>query len=481
MKLLEATAPPGSLAWLVLHEVRLTFRAGRRRGFAKWVRIVLLGAFLVGGILAAWRLRATPLTPHPEWLVIGSATLLVLLTFMTTQALMAALRTLFERSDLDLLLSSPLPEGRVLAAKMLGLAAGVAVTYFLLLLPLATPVAIWGHPRLLALVPVLAALAMVSASLGLMLAVLLVRRIGARAAKALGQVVAAGLGGSIYLISQLAGHNRPGHGRIMGIANWLREGGWGVRGWSAAPAHALFGDVVPLAGLLLVSGTLFAFTSWLFRTRFLAGYQSGGETARPARATGRGPAFEGGLLRIVLAKEIRLLLREPDIMFMMLLRCIYLFPLLLIGSRGGPASVALAASSLSAVGVIAGGQLCGSVAWLTISAEDAPDLLAVSPVASTELKRIKLLAAMIMVSPIALLFPGLIVWRGHPAAAAITFAGTIVAGAGAGMVELLLGKPAKRAAMARRRQGSLLTSLVGLFLALVVAAMTAVAVFFVQR
>src|SRR4051794_5250582 len=104
----DAVRPqPGTLLWLVAHEVRIAFRSGRR-GFAKWIRIVLLLGFLLLGIYLAARLRNVPLTPRPAWLVMGNAGLLVVLTFMTTQSLMNALRTLFEKSDLDLLLSSPI-------------------------------------------------------------------------------------------------------------------------------------------------------------------------------------------------------------------------------------------------------------------------------------------------------------------------------------------------------------------------------------
>jgi ABC-2 type transport system permease protein len=467
------------LLWLILHEVRLTFRNGRRTGFAKWVRIVLLLAFLLLGVAVAVALWGRPLRPKPSWLLTGNAALLVALTFMTTQSLMTALRTLFEKHDFDLLLSSPLSEGRVLAAKLLGIAASAAATYFLLILPLAMPVAVFGHPRLLALVPMVAALAMLSASIGLALAVLLVRRIGARGARAVGQVVAAGLGGIIYLVSQLSGHNQPGHGRVAGMANWLGAHGWGVSGWSAVPARGLFGEIGPLLSLVAISTALFALTSWLFRTHFLASIQSASDRGGRAAAGRRGPAFRSGLMRTVVAKEARLLVREPEILFMVLLRLIYLFPLVLIGTRHGAASAALAVPSLAAVGVIAAGQLCGSVSWLTISAEDAPDLLAVAPVEPGRLKRMKLAAALLIVAPVAAIVPIVIAVRGAPLGAIVAFAGTLAAGAGAGWIELLLGKPAKRSALARRRQGSLLTSLLGIFFSLIVAAMTALVVYFV--
>jgi ABC-2 type transport system permease protein len=170
-------------------------------------------------------------------------------------------------------------------------------------------------------------------------------------------------------------------------------------------------------------------------------------------------------------------MREPEILFTVLLRLIYLFPLVLVGSRHG-AGPAVTIPALAAVGVIAAGQLCGSVSWLTISAEDAPDLLAVSPVDPWRLKRMKLAAALILVAPVAAIMPAVIAFRGAPLGALIAFAGTVVAGAGAGWVELLLGKPAKRSGFNRRRQGSFLTSLLGVFLSLIIAAATAAAVYF---
>lgn len=467
---------PGSLLWLVLHEVRLTFRSGRK-GFGRWIRLALLVCFFLLGLYVAYRLRETPLAPNSRWLITGNAALLVALTFMITQSLMNALRTLFEKTDLDLLLSSPLPEGRVLAAKMLGIAASAATTYCLLLLPLALPVALVGHPRLFAVVPVIAALAMLSATFGVALAMLLVRFVGARGARSIGQIVAAAMGGAIYLVSQLSGHNRPGSGRITFMANWLHAHGWGVSGWTSLPARGLFGEIGPLVLLVAVSGLLFALTSWLFRTRFLASVQSAGDRSSRRSAAGRGPAFRGGLAAAVIAKEVRLLLREPEILFLVLLRLIYLFPILLIaGKHSGGAF--LATPALAAVGVVAAGQLCGSISWLTISAEDAPDLLAVSPIDPGRLKRMKLLAALAVVAPVAAIVPVIILFRGGLLAALVTYVGTFVAGTGAGGIELLLGKPGKRSDY-RRRQGSMLTSLLGLLLSMIAAGFTAVAVYFV--
>jgi ABC-2 type transport system permease protein len=260
----------------------------------------------------------------------------------------------------------------------------------------------------------------------------------------------------------------------------MRESGWGVSGWSAAPARALFGQALPLLGTALFALLLFALTSLLFSRHFLASYQSAGDRgSRPVRSSHSvRTRFSRSLAGTILLKELRLLTREPGMLFMMLLRLIYLMPILVAGlSKGGGAKTL---ATLGAVGVIAAGQLCGSLAWVTISAEDAPDLLGVAPVAARRLKGLKLAAALIMGLPIALIMPALLAAR-SPVAALIALIGSAAAGGGAGLVELLFGKPGKRSTFANRRQRSLLTSLVGIFASLVVGGLTALAIVFATR
>jgi len=472
---------PGSLPWLALHEIRLAFRqaaASRRRTI---LRLVLLVGYVGFGIFAAYGLADLPLTPSPRFLVFGSAALVLLFTFMLTQGLLGGQRTLYTAGDLDLLLSSPLPEGRVLSAKLLGLAGSAAATFSILLLPIALPTALWGHPRLLAVVPMIAALAVIAAAIGIGLAILLVRSLGARGAKSVGQIVAALLGGLIFLLSQLSSNGAIRGSRFSAVAAWMRRTGWGVEGWSAWPARALFGEIVPLLACVAVAAIVFWIASTLLRTHFLRSWQSAGErsTPRSRRAERRGGAvFASGLTAAVVAKELRLLRREPEILFTMLLRLIYLLPLVFLGFKGTGGVEQFRVPVLAAIGAIAAGQLCGSLAWLTLSAEEAPDLLAVSPVPRGTLRRDKLLAAMAMMAPFALILPLVLAPR-HPGAAIVTFLGSLAAGWAAGLIELLFGKPGKRSAFQRRQQGSFITSLLGLFCALMIGGATAAAAYFV--
>src|SRR3954470_605256 len=472
---------PGSLPWLPLHEIRLAFRQAGRSRRRTILRLVLLVGYAGFGIFLAYGIADLPLVPSPRFLVFGSAALVLLFTFMLTQGLLGGQRTLYTAGDLDLLLSSPMPEGRVLSAKLLGLAGTPATTFSVLLLPIALPTALWGHPRLLAVVPMIAALAVVAAAIGIGLAIALVRSLGARGAKSVGQILAAMLGGLIFLLSQLSSNGAIRGSRFSAVSAWMRRTGWGVEGWSAWPARALFGEIVPLIACVAVASLVFWVAATLLRTHFLRSWQSAGEHSAPrSRKADRGGAgvFASSLTAAVVAKELRLLRREPEILFSLLLRLIYLLPLVFVGLKGTGGAEQFRVPVLAAIGAIAAGQLCGSLAWLTLSAEEAPDLLAVSPVPRGIVRRDKLLAAMAMMAPFALILP-LVLARGHPAAAVVTFLGSLAAGWAAGLIELLFGKPGKRSAFQRRQQGSFLTSLLGLFCALLIGGATAAAAYFV--
>ena len=137
------------------------------------------------------------------------------------------------------------------------------------------------------------------------------------------------------------------------------------------------------------------------------------------------------------------------------------------------------APSLAFASVAIAGQLVGSFAWLAVSAEDAPDLIAVAPVDKGEVDRAKLGAALAMAAPLALLLPIAIALR-TPLGAIVTLAMTAGGGALAGWIELKLGKPADRAApsiaaVPARSSPASLTLLV----TIVLGGIAAVAVYFI--
>ena len=481
---------PGGFAWLALHELRLATRSSRRAGrrgligrlggagAAQVIGVLLALAWLLIGCAIGWALRGTPIPILPEMRVAALGISIVALTFMTAQAMIGSQRTLYENGDLALLFSAPIPERTVLLAKLLGIAGTVALTYTVLLLPIIVPVAVLGHPQLFGLVALLAALALAAAAIGLGLTLSIATLVGPRAARTVGQIVAALVGGALFLGSQLLSHADRKRSATIEVFERLRANGLGTEGVTGLPGHAAFGD--PLAILILLGGALLLFVGVgaTLQRLFLSGYQDGGVRLSRAKPTGRasGRLFHAGLTRSVFAKERRLLARDPALAFQIVLRLVYMAPLLFVAfGRGNalPIPAVLAFGS-----VLIASQLVGSFAWLAVSAEDSPDLLAVAPVAKSEIDFAKLLAAFAMAAPFAVLLPIAIALQ-TPVGAAVTLLMTALGGAAAGFVELKLGKPGQRSTFARRRSGGFVAGILSLLIAVVFGGGAALAVYLV--
>ncbi|WP_203311325.1 hypothetical protein [Sphingomonas beigongshangi] len=469
-------ARPGSLGWLVRHEMRLAWR-GRPRGWGGALIVaVLLAIYVLGGIALAIAIRDLPLRPHPvlgPWLF--GATLLIA-SLMTTQAMLASQQTLYETRDLDLLLTAPLPPRIAILAKLLGIGASVATTSAGLLFPMLVPIALLGHPRLLGAVALVLLVALAAAAVGLALTLALARVAGPRAARTVGQVAAALVGGGFFLASQVAAHAKDGAAR--GLIGWFEAHGLGRAGWSALPMHAAFGDGMALSLVALTAFGVFAAVGIVLERQFLSTYTDGGMHMTRRRAPRRGMAglFHASLRRTVFAKEWRLLARDPALIAQIAMRLIYMLPLVFVGVRNGGAT----APVLAMAGVLIASQLAGSLTWLAVAAEDAPDLLVVAPVDPAAARRAKLAAALTMAAPFALL-PALVIAPTTVAGAIVTLFVTTLASIATGWVEMAMAKPATRSQFARRQKGSLAATLLALLIALVGGGIAAGAVFFLSR
>lgn len=467
---------PGGFAWLAVHELRLAWRSRPQKGAVRWIGYALMLAWLAFGCFLGWVLRDVPIPVLPGIMTGILAGSIVVFSFMTTQAMLGSQRTLYEHGDLDLLFSAPIDGRTVLLAKLLGIAGTIVLTYAIFLLTLTVPIAVLGHPQLFGLVALLAALALAAAATGLTITLALATLAGPRAARTVGQIAAALLGGAIFIVSQLAGRSGQRESSVMVLFNRFTERGLGSTGLGALPGRAAFGD--PVAVVVLFGGAMLLFTlaGATLQRLFLSGYQDGGTRLSRARPSGRatGRLFHAGLFRSVFAKEWRLLARDPALAFQILLRLIYLAPIVFIafGRRDGmPIAPGLAFAS-----VLLAGQLVGSFAWLTVSAEDAPDLLAVAPVAKGAIDRVKLLAAFAMAAPFALILPIAIALR-SPLGALVTLACTAIGGGVSGYIELKLGKPGQRGAFARRRSGSMVAGILSVLVAMIFGGIAALSVY----
>ena len=121
--------------------------------------------------------------------------------------------------------------------------------------------------------------------------------------------------------------------------------------------------------------------------------------------------------------------------------------------------------------VMTAAMLAAGLAWLTVAAEDAPEVIAAAPVDPRRVRRLKLAAAVLPVWAMAAPFAVFTAFSN--AYASVVFA-LCLAGAtlSAGVIQLGLGRPGRRADLRRRSQGNALGSILDLLASLGWAALT---------
>jgi ABC-2 type transport system permease protein len=151
-------------------------------------------------------------------------------------------------------------------------------------------------------------------------------------------------------------------------------------------------------------------------------------------------------------KERKLLLRDPWLISQSLMQLLYLIPpgVLLWGSlgRGSAASIVLVP-----VLIMTTGQLAGGLAWLTISGEDAPDLVLSAPITGARLLRAKIEVVMQCVGVVMLPFVGLLASISPVQALVVAF-GSAAAAASSTAIQLWFRSQSKRSHFRRRHTSS---------------------------
>ena len=471
----------GSTLWLLAHELRLTWRGalargggGRRRGR---VLIITIGVVSTFGVVLGLMLRRVQIPVTPFSVFMSDAVLAAVFTLMLSQTLAAAAETLYQRGDLDLMFSSPLPPRRTLTVRFLALATNVFLTFSALISAFLIPIALIGHPAWLSVYLVLAALALFASGLGLALAIGLFTLIGPRRTRAAAQVIGALIGAAFFITSQtqtlLGDHKSSGlWTEAMRIAG---RTGFTLPPAAAWPLRAMLGDPLPLAVLSLVGlGVFLGVIQWL-SARFAkdAAMASGADTAQgPTRA--RRARFAAGAFTAILAKELRLLRRDAALLSQVLLRVLYLLPLgaALIRHAGAHQDYALPGGAAGLV--LFAGQVAGSLAWITVSAEDAPDLLACAPTPTATYRQAKLAAAFLPVAVLLIPILGVLTVLA-PGVGLAAAAGCTAVALATGLINIWYQKPSKRAEFRRRRGSSWFATLVEILVALAIAAATGLA------
>ncbi|MDH7797257.1 MULTISPECIES: hypothetical protein [unclassified Beijerinckia] len=382
---------PGSFGWLIAHDLRLSLR--RFQGMfgqlqPRTTALIVVAALLVFHALA-W--------PVAHWLADDkgllypalAAGVLFVLPWLISQALTGATRALYTRGDLDLLLASPLPATHILGARAIAIAAEAMGAVAILVLPIANMNALVNGWQWLAVYPTLLAGGLFATSLGIALALGLIRLIGPRRTRVVSQVVATCIGAAFVLGLQVL--NMFPQGTREGIVAAIDRSDPGLfdrHGILWLPVRAAAGDLPALLTWSLVALGLFTVTCLIMGRAFTtsalqsAGVAGGRTKQRPMR-------FNGNRGRALRRKEWRLIARDPWLISQLMLQVIYTLPVALVVWRSLGTQDAIAISVAPAIVVIAS-QVSASLAWLTLSSEDAPEFLASAPVTRREIERRKL-------------------------------------------------------------------------------------------
>ena len=454
---------PGSTVWFVRHESRLAWRdwvammtAGKRArrravvlgivGFVAFMHAVAW--FVVGSFAGA--------PPDKHMFIVITAMLLLSWLLMISQAMESLTRAFYARSDLDLILASPVAAYKIFAVRIGTVALSVATMALPIAAPFIDMLAVRGGARWLGGYGVILAMGAAATAIAVTLTVALFRFVGARRTRLLAQIVAAIIGAAFVIGLQVAAILSYGtisrtsvldSDALLRLAPDPESVFW-------LPARAVLGDGGALVAVLACSFALLALAVAAVAPRFGEyAITAAGAVVSPASRAERHNTFRRVSPRAALRrKEWLLLFRDPWLVSQTLMQMLYLVPPALLlwksfAANGGAANLVVP------VLVMAAGQLAGGLAWLTISGEDAPDLVTTAPVPAGVVLRTKIEAVLGLIAAV---FAPLIAVLAFASLrhALIAALGILIAAASATAIQLWFRTQAKRSQFRRRQVSS---------------------------
>ncbi len=457
-----------ALSWFARHEIRLAWRewlammTGGRRGRS---RSLIIGLLVFAALLhvPAWAVIGRyaqlqgPLDKSA--LIVITATIFLAWALMLSQAIELVTRVFYARADLDLIMSSPVTLTHVFSTRLAAIALSITGMAMLLATPFVDVLLFGGGLRWLAVYGVVIAIGLSAAAVAIAVTILLFRTIGPSRTRLIAQILAAVIGAGFVIALQIAAILSYGKLSRFAIltsdaAAAFAPGPDSVLWW---PARAVLGDGEALL-LLLASGLLLLGAVMTgFSARFADTAVRASTGAAPAKRSSHSRTFRSGSRQQALRrKELMLLRRDPWLVSQSLMQLLYLVPpAVLLWRSFSDSSVAI--MLITPVVVMAAGQLAGGLGWLTISGEDAPDLVTTAPLPPGRLIRAKIEAVLLVIGALfaplvmALLFAS-------PQQAAITAVGVAVAAASATAIQLWFRVQARRSQFRRRQTSSRLAT-----------------------
>jgi len=485
------------LSWLLRHELRLAWRdwlamiTGGRPARLPLVAAGLLGFGLLMHLPAyavVGRFAAIEGPTDPVVLMVTGASLALAFALILSQAMESVTRVFYARSDLDLLMSSPLQLATLFSIRMAAIAGMVTLMALLLAVPFIDVLVIGGGPRWLTAFGLVAAVGAAAAASAMALTVTLFRAIGPKRTRLVSQVLAAVIGAGFVIALQIAAILSTGtlsrFAALTTDAAMALAPDAGHPVW--LPVRALLGDVTALllclsASLILLGGVIMLLSPRMG--------DAIGQAAAVAMDVGRAPMVRSRYPRLsrrgaLRWKELLLLRRDPWLLSQSLMQLLYLVPpAVMLWHSFGDAGAGV--DLIAPVLVMASGQLAGGLAWLTISGEDAPDLVATAPLPHAQVLRAKVEAVLLLIAIVFAPFV-LALALAAPAAAAVIALAICCSGLSAAAIQLWFRSQARRSQFRRRQTSSKLATFAEAFcsigwaascaLALVLPALAAVTV-----
>ncbi|NPV20223.1 permease [Bradyrhizobium aeschynomenes] len=457
-----------TLAWFARHELRLAWRewlgmitAGRRRR----TRAAIIGLVLFGAImhLPAWAVvgRYADLQPPLDKtaLIVITATIMLSWALMLSQAIESVTRVFYARADLDLIMSSPVRLAEIFSVRIAAIALSVTSMALLLATPFVDVLLIEGGVRWLAAFVVVAAVGLSAAAAAIAVTIILFRLIGPARTRLVAQILAAVIGAGFVIVLQIAAI--VSYGTLSRFAVLTSDAAAAIAPDPESvvwlPARAALGDVQALLILLAAGLLLLGVVMMVFSPRFADTAISAAAQGVTSRTGARIRSFRGGSRQQALRrKEFMLLRRDPWLISQTLMQLLYLVPPALLLWRSYSDS-SQAVILITPVIVMAAGQLAGGLAWLTISGEDAPELVATAPLTPAGVVRAKVEVVLIT---IAVIFAPLVLAFGWiaPAQALVTAVAALVATVSSTAIQLWFRIQARRNQFRRRQTSSRLAT-----------------------
>jgi ABC-2 type transport system permease protein len=474
-----------ALTWFARHEIRLAWRewmammtAGRRlkkRGTAVWLVVFAAIMHLVAyAVIGRFAYLEGPLD-KPTLIVLTACGFLAW-ALMLSQAIESVTRVFYARADLDLIMSSPVALSNVFSVRIAAIALTVIVMALLLSTPFVNVLVLGGGAKWFAAYGVVIAIGLSATAAAIAVTVALFRIIGPSRTRLVAQIVAAVIGAGFVIALQIAAILSTGtlsrfavltSDAAAAFAPDLDSLIW----W---PARAMLGDGEALLCLLAAGLVMLGAVMAIYSPRFADHVIRVSATAAPAqRGHGARPFRAGSRQQALRRKEFVLLRRDPWLVSQTLMQLLYLAPPALMLWRSFSDNSA-AILLITPVIVMAAGQLAGGLAWLTISGEDAADLVATAPLPASCVTRAKIEVVLI---GIAVIFAPLIVVLvfASPLQAAVTAVAVAVAAASATAIQHWFRVQARHSQFRRRQTSSRLATFAEAFSSIGWAATAALA------